>query len=404
MKVLEPEKSKKRLTQREVLDSFTRLIDSGYNDLASFVGEKNSFLLVVNDNNRPTPTSYFLELLNQHLHNKGYSLFDRDLGVVVATGSHSPPSEEYLKQILGKFYDKLREDVVIHRARDGEHRFLGDTQRKTPVLVDECVFGYDCVLNINSVEPHYFAGYTGGRKSFIPGVSAWKTIEKNHRHALSPEAKALSLENNPVHQDMLDGTKLVLDELGGDVLSINSVVNSESVFDVCCGDFIRSFDELVEVANEIFTTSVREKADVVVAEVGEPLNKSLYQSLKGFENGKLITKKDGVLVLVSRCKNGVGPREFYDALAKESDAQEIIREIKDDYSLGEHKSFNLLKFLENHELFIVSEGLSDKKIEKCFCKPFSTKEEAIKEAQEVVGDSARVFRLKDAGNLVPKTR
>lgn len=403
METIRPKSNIAELDREEIFKAFDNLVNHHYKSLSSFLGENNSLLLVVNDNNRPTPTDEFLSILDTYLSNKNTDLFDREIGVIVATGSHSPPTDEGLEQILGSHHDELIDKTMIHRAKQSSHRFIGETKNNTPVLVDERIFGYDKILNINSVEPHYFAGYTGGRKSLLPGVSAWKTIEQNHEFALENEARALSLENNPVHQDMLDAVDLILGELNSEVCSINTVCTSSKILEVCCGDFYESFNQLTDTADMVFTAEVPEKKDIVIAEVGCPLNRSLYQSLKGFENGKLVTKEDGVLVLVTECREGVGPSKFYEAISSGEHPKEIIDDIEANYTLGEHKSSNLLKFLEKHDLFVVSEGIEDQKIRECFCEPFEDVDTALKAAREKVGEDPSVLKIEKAGNVVPRT-
>lgn len=403
MDVISPKVEATEIGEEEVRDSFSELIGTKHRELSDFFGENNDVLLVLNDANRPTPTAFLLETIDDYLKtiDKDKSLLALDPDVVIATGSHSSPSERELKKILGKFYSELREDTVIHRAKENSHFRLGKTSRGTPISVDEAILGYDCVLNINSVEPHYFAGYTGGRKSLVPGVCGWETIEENHEFALKENSCALSLDCNPVHLDMVEAAEKIMNYLDASFCSINVVCDSSGLYDVCCGNFFSSFDSLVNKAKEVFSREVSHKYDVVVARVSEPLNKSLYQSLKGFENAKLVTEEGGVLVLVTECKEGVGPSEFYEALNKRDDPDKIIEDIKRNYSLGEHKASNLLRFLDNHDLYIVSD-LSDELVENCFCKPFSDLETALEAAEQRFGEDASILKLKKAGNVVPR--
>lgn len=399
MKVIKSKVNMGALSREEVIENFDQLVGSDYNRLSRFFGEDNSVLLIVNDNNRSTPTSFFLSCLKSYLeeNDNGFGFENENFDVLVATGSHSPPSDEDLEEIFGNHLEAI--DPLIHRAKKDEHRFVGETDRGTDVLVDERLFDYDRVLTINSVEPHYFAGYTGGRKSFLPGICAWKTIEENHEFALIENSKALCLRDNSVHQDMLDGVELILDEFDGEVVSLNAVCDKEDIYSVCCGNFFKSFEELVDVADDVFTEEIDEKKDIVIAKVKNPLNRSLYQSLKGFENAKSATKFGGVLILVSKCWGGIGPIEFYKTISSKETPEEIIRDIESNYDLGDHKAKNLLEFLKNHKIFVVSK-LEDDKIRNCFCEPFGSLNQALTAAKEETKPNPSKLVISDAGNFV----
>ena len=151
----------------------------------------------MNDGTRPTPTCKVLDALAERM----------DLTkarYLVATGAHRAPTEEEYRFIFGKHYDLLRDRIHSHDARKDKCVFLGKSKNGTEMHINEMAVNADRLIIITSVEPHYFAGYTGGRKSFLPGVASFKTIEQNHLLAMKNEAQALVLDGNPVHEDMMD--------------------------------------------------------------------------------------------------------------------------------------------------------------------------------------------------------
>ncbi|RZN63461.1 MAG: nickel-dependent lactate racemase [Methanonatronarchaeia archaeon] len=375
------------------------LLDScggGLTSLRDFVSDKDSILFVMNDLKRDTPTKKILSLIDRYL--AGWGL-DSEVVFegVIATGSHSPPTHEEIAVIAGGMQG-LAERTEVHRADDDGHIDLGSTERDTPVLIDSIVCDYDGVICINSVEPHYFAGYTGGRKSLVPGISHWKTIEENHSHALSEYSKVLSLKNNPVHLDMVEACDMVIDRLETSFFGINLVNVGEAVYGLAAGGIHSSFNSMLETADSVFSAKINreEGYDVVIARVGDALNRNLYQSLKGFENGKSLCREGGSLILVSSCSEGIGPEEFYKRMQSGSPS-EIMRDIRRNYTLGSHKTFNLLSFLENHDVYIVSE-LPDHVVRDCFCKPAETTEKALDKIEK----KDDVVMIDDAGNFVPR--
>ncbi|MFP4050661.1 MAG: nickel-dependent lactate racemase [Thermoplasmata archaeon] len=395
-----PNISRESLDKEEIKANYDDLLNSNYGSLAEFIGE-NSLLIIVNDFKRATSTALFLETLDEYLEENDIDLFERDLNIIVATGTHDPPSEEGLKHILGKYYNRLKSKTIIHRCKENEHIKIGKTSRETPVKIDKNILGYDRIININSVEPHYFAGFTGGRKSLLPGICHWDTIVSNHEYSLDDEARPLSLKKNPMNRDAIEAAEMIIDYLDSEILSINSVSTSEEVYNVAVGDFFDTFESLIDKSKGIFTTEVSEKADIVIARTAAPGTKNLYQSFKSFENCKHICKDGGVLIMVSECYEGIGPRTFYDLLSSSDNPDEIIKEVYDDYPFGGHKATNILEFLEDHSLTIVS-GLDNEIIENCFCEPFKSVEEALKIAVEKLDiDNPHIVEVEEANNVVP---
>ncbi|MCP4672877.1 MAG: DUF2088 domain-containing protein, partial [Desulfobacula sp.] len=159
-----------------------------------FLSDAKKVLVIVNDATRPTPTKKILEFIFDDLK-------QTDFNFIIATGAHRGPSQEEYLQIFGSFYEQIKKRIIVHDARaDEDMVYLGDSSNGTQMYVNKAGVEADKIIIISSVEPHYFAGYTGGRKSFLPGIAGYKTIEQNHKLALVPEAKSLALEGNPVHE------------------------------------------------------------------------------------------------------------------------------------------------------------------------------------------------------------
>ena len=384
----------------DIIRNYDNLLSSEYDSLADFIDDK-SLLFIVNDFKRATPTALFLETIDEYLQERNIDLFDRELNVIIATGTHDPPTEEGLKRILGKFYGRLESKTIIHRSKKNEHLEIGKTERETPIKIDKNILGYDRIININSVEPHYFAGFTGGRKSLLPGICHWDTIVQNHSFSLDKESKPLSLKKNPVNLDAIDAAHRIIDHLDSDILSINSVSKDKKVYSVSTGDFFETFESLIDISKRLFTVKLDKKADIVIARIAEPGDKNLYQSFKGFENCKMVCKEGGVLILVSECYEGIGPRDFYDQLSSSDNPQDIINLVHEDYPFGGHKGVNILRFLEDHSIYIVSD-LGDNIIKDCFCEPYDDLDEALDSALKKINvKNPYIIDIEEANNVVP---
>jgi nickel-dependent lactate racemase len=185
------------------------------------------------------------------------------------------------------------------------------------------------------VEPHYFAGFTGGRKAFLPGIAAYRTIEANHKLALSPAARSLALEGNPVHEDMMDALPLIK----APIFSFMTVLDKEQgVAAATAGDLMDSFYAAVEIARKIFCVALPEKADIVVSVAKFPMDIDLYQSQKAIDNAAIALKDGGTLILVSSCRDGIGDEAYAALLASAKSPADALERIRRGYKLGYHKA------------------------------------------------------------------
>jgi nickel-dependent lactate racemase len=358
-----------------------------------FITDAGDLLFIVNDYTRPTPTAKILEVIYPEVR-------DKNTRFIVATGFHRAPTEEEFNYIFGNYYDPLKDRIYVHDARkDEDMAYLGTASSGMEMYVNKLVMEAHKLVTISSVEPHYFAGYTGGRKSFLPGVASYKTIEQNHKHALNPHAQALVLEGNPVHEDMLDALKMVE---GKEIFSIQTVLDGQKrIYHCTSGHIHDSFLTAIEKAHEVYCVDVEEKADIVVAVVGYPSDIDLYQSHKGLESGKLALKEGGILILVSKCRAGIGDEAYYNLLASSRTPQEALQRIKRKYKLGYHKAAKMAEIATWAEIWGVT-GLADRDLERAFIRPFHDLQQAIEEAVEKKGETAKILFIMDASLTVPK--
>jgi nickel-dependent lactate racemase len=259
-----------------------------------------------------------------------------NITLLVATGAHRGPTEAEYRQILGTLCDKLRGRCVHHDARrDEDMTDLGVTRNGTPMLLNKRLFEADRIIVTGSVEPHYFAGFTGGRKAFLPGIAAYTTVEANHKLALSAAARSLALEGNPVHEDMMDALPLIK----APVFSLMTVLDKEQrVAAATAGDLMASFYAAVEIARQIFCVKVRARADIVVSVAKFPMDIDLYQSQKAIDNGAAALKDGGTLILVSSCRDGLGDKAYAELLSSAKSPADALERIRGAYKLGYHKA------------------------------------------------------------------
>ena len=304
----------------------------GTPSLEKFLEGCEDVIFIVNDSTRQTPTARILDRILPHIPHGVKKSF------IVACGTHRPPRDEEYAMLLGK---NIAEDpyntLLFHDARDPKQLVkVGVTESGRDVVINKHVAEATRVIVITSVEPHYFAGYTGGRKSFLPGVANYQSIEENHSFALDPGACTLRLEGNPVHQQMEEFARVAA---GDKTFGVLTIVNQEgNVVGGACGDLFRSFYNCVDIAREVYTAPFSEKADVVISAAPHSMDINLYQAQKAMENGRLALNDGGILILVASCKEGVGPEDFYDLLRSEETPSLVLEKIRREYKLGYQKT------------------------------------------------------------------
>jgi nickel-dependent lactate racemase len=364
--------------------------------LDDFVKAYKSFLIIVNDHARPTPTPKILKHVLPLLNTKRY-------GIIIACGTHEAPTEEDIRElILGEFYDEIREKTTIHKSKTATTIHIGVTRRGTPVEINEIIDEYEAIISINSIEPHYFAGFTGGRKSFLPGIAAYESIEANHSMALLKESRIMALEGNPLAEDLEEAARMVVQK--HPTFAVNIVLDGHhNIAAVLAGDIFKQLDNGAQIAKSIYSPTIRTQPDILVSVVHSPLDQNLYQAQKGFENTLFAMKSGGIMILVASCFDGIGPDDYSQMLQSAESPKELadkFEEIKKHYQLGWHKVGSIPTFLIDKELWMVTQ-IANKTLDRIFIKGYSSIQEALDAAFKIKGQSSNILIVKDSGNVCP---
>jgi nickel-dependent lactate racemase len=364
--------------------------------LEEFLRDGRSLILVINDETRPTPTGRVLESL--------YPMISARLKkVLVATGTHGKGSEDGMGRILGEFWPRLRPITVFHDCRrEREMVYLGETSRGTPVRINQEVMMADRILVVGSVEPHYFSGYTGGRKAVVPGLAAYSTIVANHSLAMDPLAGPLRLAGNPVHEDLEEALGLLTVP---PVFSIMLVLTPRrDLYAAFAGSLRQTLLRAAEKADEVYTVPFRQKGDVVIAVVFPPLDRDLYQSQKPIEHAKMALKEDGIIILLMACPQGAGNEEFQRLMLETGDPEKVRHLLYGPYRLGHHRLIRNVRFLQQGGRVFGVTQLDPAFLSRTFIRPMAGLQEALDTALEIKGKKALVHVLMDAGHFIPKFR
>ncbi len=390
--IIEPSNLKAEKSARQLIEDALEQ-SSGSLSYVDIMENPGKLLVIVNDGTRPTPTRAVLDIIADDLAAAGAEF-------IIATGVHRAPTDEEYRFIFGDHYQRFADSIHVHDARADEQMvYLGESGQGTPMYINRLGYEADTILAIGSVEPHYFAGYTGGRKAILPGIASYRTIEMNHRHAILPDARALKLEDNPVHKDMVDALKTLGDKR---IFSIMTVMDKQhAIYAVTAGDIVTSFEAAVDDANAVFTTEIEEQADIVITCAGYPMDVDLYQSQKALDNAKLALKDGGIVILVSACRDGVGEPAYIELLSSSPTPEAVIETIASEYRLGYHKAAKMAEIGCRAAIWAKTE-LEDALLEKIFIRPVASVQKALDEAIAEKGRDATVLFMPDGAVTIPK--
>ncbi len=362
-------------------------------ECASFLGSSPRVLVLVNDYTRPTPNSTVLSALKPVLDG-------RDVRYLICLGTHRPPYEHEYDQILGPgFVLQNRGRIVNHDCLDRSRLFfLGRTRFGTDVWFNRELLWADRIITVNSIEPHYFAGFTGGRKGFLPGIAGHSTITHNHNMVTAPGSAVFRLDGNPVHEDMTESAQMV----PRPVFSIQLVqAQDHRLLALHFGDLFSSFVAAARHAYQTFAVPVQHPADIVVSVLQPPYDINFYQAQRAVEFARPALKNPSVHITVTACRDGVGNDGFLRVFAScTTPAAVLARGHNDETLLGWHKSARLAQIMASTELFVVA-GIDNAVVRSAFMTPFPTVQDALDAALRRLGPDATVYYIPDAGAVVP---
>ncbi|RLB15428.1 MAG: nickel-dependent lactate racemase [Deltaproteobacteria bacterium] len=344
--------------KEEVRLAFSRPIGSG--TLAEEVRGNNTACILICDITRPVPNDVILSALIKELN--AASIHSDNISVLVATGLHRPNEGRELLELIGNQWVMNTVRVFNHFARnDGDHVDLGTTTRGTPVKVDRRFVDADIRIAVGLVEPHFVAGYSGGRKVIAPGICHYDTITAFHTARFFEDSRADNciLEDNPLHEDQLE----IVDMVHGS-LAINCVIDEKHQLSFLnFGEVKASHEDAVRFARKYVEIPISRKfKTVVTSSAGYPLDKTYYQTIKGIVGAKDVLEQGGNLFIVSECSEGMGSPAFVAAQERliKLGMKGFLEDIQDKRyaDVDEWNTELLLRTMRIGDVHLFSEGLS----------------------------------------------
>ncbi len=361
--------------------------------LAACAAGARSACIAICDVTRPVPNGVLLPVLIRALLDAG--LPADAITVIVATGLHRPNEGAELRAVVGDPWvlDTVR--VVNHFARDdADHIYVGTTGRGNTVRLDRRFVEADLRIVTGLVEPHFMAGWSGGRKVIAPGLAHAETIATFHSARYMEDANAVNcvLDGNPLHEDQLEIVAMI-----GGAWALNTVIDEERQLSfVNFGEIVASHLDAVAFVHRYAEVAVpRRFATVVTSAAGYPLDSTYYQTIKGMVAPLDILEPGGRLIVASACSEGIGSPEFANAqqrliaLGPHAFRDSLLAKRRAD--IDEWQSEMQIRPMRRGEVFLYSDGLAEEERALTGVTMVDSLEDAVARSVAAAGDPHVAF-------------
>ena len=360
---------------------------------------KKTCTFIISDHTRPVPSK---DIVPEMLAEIRRGSPDIDVTFLVATGCHRGTRPEELRAKLG---DEIfqKEKIVVHDC-DNNNAEIGILPSGAPLVLDRLAVEADLLVAEGFIEPHFFAGFSGGRKSILPGICDRVTVRGNHCGAFcaSPFARTGILENNPIHTDMLSA----VEQAGLDFI-VNAIIDSEkNTAAVFAGHPVKAHLAGCEFLRK-YCEIEAEPADIVITtNGGAPLDQNFYQSVKCMSAAESAAKEGGVIIALAECADGIGGDHFFAQMSGPETAAELYAAFsatpQKDTAQDQWQSQIFARILAHHTVIVVAQsGLKDA-VTACKCLYAETAQEAFAMAKKIKGEDASVTVIPDGVSVIVK--
>ena len=386
------EKSQEQL----VLDALEHPVGSPR--LRTLAEGKRNIVIVTSDHTRAVPSKITLPLLLKEIRSGNP---DADITILIATGLHRPTTEEEQRRIFGGAIVD-HEKIAINNAFAPEQFVELCTLPSGAVFqVNRLAAECDLLVTEGFVEPHFFAGFSGGRKSILPGICSERTVNENHSYkAVShPRSNSGMLKDNPIHADMLCAAKAV------NVQFIFNVAldGEKKIVAAWAGDLEKAHEAGVAFIRQWSQCPVVTGDIVITSNGGYPLDQNLYQSPKAMATAEACAGEDGVIIMCCSCCDGMGGAHFGQLIQRGTpdEIDRYLSSIPPEKTIPEQWCTQVcVRVLRKHPVILVTTFLSHDEVRKANMIPASTPDEALEIAYRLKGEQASVVVIPDGVSVL----
>ena len=360
---------------------------------------KKRVVIIASDHTRPVPSKVIMPLMLSEIRRGNPNA---DITILIATGCHRGTTKE---ELIGNFGEEIvkNEKIYIHDCDDREMLVdIGALPSGGRCEVNRLAYEADLLVAEGFIEPHLFAGFSGGRKSVLPGVCSRQTVLANHcsEFIAHERARTGSLEGNPVHIDMLWAAKTA-----GLKFIVNVVLNSEKkVIYAVAGDSEKAHKKGTDFLSGLCKADKIEADIAITTNGGYPLDQNVYQAAKGMTAAEVCVKKGGVVIMLSESSDGTGSEHLYEQLTSERDIDKIMQNFlsrdRNNTLFDQWQTQILVRVMQRARVIYVS-NLCDEMVEKMHMIPAKNIGEAIKRAKQILGkNDAKIVCIPDGISVV----
>ncbi len=367
--------------------------------LRDLVKNKNRIVIITSDHTRPVPSRITMPLLLSEIRMGSGSA---DVTILIATGCHRETTKEELEEKFGSEIAN-NEKIIVHDCDDESMLVnIGTLPSGGKLVLNKLAIEADLLISEGFIEPHFFAGFSGGRKSVLPGIAGRATVLYNHNSKFISDhrSRAGSLDGNPIHEDMLYAAKKA-----GLAFILNVVLNhdKEIVF-AAAGDpdiahmkgcdFLNSSCRVDSVPSDI----------VISTNGGYPLDQNIYQAVKGLSAAEATVNTGGVIIMIAKSDDGHGGEHFYKTFKDEKDMNKLMDSFlatpSDETAVDQWQSQILARILNKAAVIYISDA-PDEMVSNFSMIPAHSVEEAIVKADSILGKKgAKITVIPDGVSVI----
>ena len=370
----------------------------GGKTLAELAKGKHNIVIIASDHTRPVPSRIIIPPMLEEIYSASP---DADVTILIATGCHrSTSSEELVRKFGQDIIDRVR--IVVHDCDDRANLVnIGTLPSGGKCEISAIADNADLLIAEGFIEPHFFAGFSGGRKSVLPGVSGRSTVLANHCAEFidHPCARTGILEGNPIHEDMVwAAQKSALAYI------VNVVLNEDKeVIYAVAGDAVKAHMAGVDFLLRYCGTEAVPSDIVITTNGGYPLDQNVYQAVKGMTAAEATVKDGGVIIMMAMSNDGVGGDHFYHQLADEPDIDKTLAIFRSrqrcDTVPDQWQTQIMLRILKKATVIYISE-MADDDIRKMHMIPSHSLDEALAMAKNIVGADSKIAIIPDGVGVI----
>lgn len=354
---------------------------------------KKKVTLVTSDHTRAVPSKLTLPILLAEIREGNP---DADITILIATGLHRATTEAEQRRMFGDVIVDNEKIAVNDAFKDEDFAYVKTLPSGAELWVNKIALECDLLITEGFIEPHFFAGFSGGRKSILPGICNAATVNENHSYKAisSPYSTTGVLEHNPIHEDMVCAARAVNTQF-----ILNVALNGEKkVIAAFAGDLEEAHATGVKFVRELAQCPSISGDIVITSNGGYPLDQNLYQSPKAVATAEACCKEGGVIIMCASCYDGMGGTHFEKLIVKGTvdEIDEFLSKIPPKETIAEQWCAQIYsRILKKYRIILVTTYLDHEMVRKANMIPASSPDEALAMAYEMMGKDARVVVIPD---------